>query len=164
MLFYIQEFVHKIKADKFARGQLITGLVFLALMAMWRVSSIGTDATGRIDSMLRTEIENQYKHTIYKKFGMYDEQRSEKRSDQNTPKNFPHEDITNLKVTINNLSISAPIWTFSATEDIVARFDYKLTADGITKQEANDVYLRVPGRGSKLIDSQAFMYYLHYLL
>ena len=141
----------------------VLALCVVVLLTL-RAATTGNLGSGRVLAVLENELIDQYKYEIYKKHGLYDDNAAGKRMPVEG-KDFPYQDLEDLDVEFSNVSMSAPITSWSIQEDVVVRFDYQLKSGGVTKQSARQAYKNVPGTGNGTVrDSGPFLYYLHYLL
>lgn len=141
------------------------GVVTLCIVGllMLRIATTGNVGSGRVLAHLERELINDYKIEIYKKHGYYDERPIGTGLPQQD-KIFPAEDFQDLDVEFSNVSMSAPITSWSIQEEVIVRFDYVLKSAGESKQHGRKVYKAVPGSGNSPIrNSGPFLYYLHYL-
>lgn len=131
----------------------------LLLFLAWRIAGTGVSDSERITRLLKEEIINDYKEGLYKEYGFYEKDIV----DNPKAKDFPSEELLYLDVSISNVSFSAPLFSFSATEQVGIRFDYRLTRDGLVKQQDKEVYMLVHRKGGvSFWPSGAFTYYLQY--
>ncbi len=132
----------------------------LLLFLLWRLSGDGVSDSERILRNLEEEIVNEYKEALYKEYGFYEKDVQ----DNPKAKDFPGEELQYLDVTFRNVSFSAPLLSFSATEQVGIHFDYQLRRDGLVKEAKDGVYMMVKRKGGlSFWECDPFTYYLQYL-
>ena len=140
------------------------GWLMMVIAGLLILRATTTGISGQSLSILERELINEYRYTLYKAYGLYDE-RPTGTMPEPTGKNFPYKELQDLKVEFSNVSMSAPNTNWSVLEDVMMRVDYTLSANGELQTDAKNVYFWVPGSGNGVVRrSGAFQYYLHFLL
>lgn len=73
--------------------------------------------------------------------------------------------LNNLEIELTNISMSAPLYSWSAKENVGVCFDYEISTDeGIVESEKR-IYKKVTReKGYHVWDSNVFFYYMTYIL
>ena len=153
------------KDGKFNYFRLLTvfGILFLLIFAR---SSVGVLDEKHILSRLKTEIISDYKIALYKKYGILDSPPGTVlKPDFGNSESRPWEELEDLKVELDNISMSASIFKWGLRTDVVVRYDFVLTSKGVLQQQQNNVYKSIDWEGNSPIrDSNKFIYYMQYIL
>lgn len=130
----------------------VIGLVAFAAFIGWRVLTLGTADTSRVLGAIEAELVDDFRQRAY----------AEAESDPNA--GFAAMRLADVAVTFENVSMAAPLVSWSINEDVVVRFDYQLTSSGVVEAEGTREYRLVTRKGaSNVWDSGPVQYYVKYL-
>ena len=121
----------------------------------WRLVGGGTHGKDDILSAIEAEYVEQYRYKLYEKATAED-----KIKDSVIPSEYWQKMGGDIEVRFDNVSVAAPLLRWSAHEDVIINFDYKLIHDGETVNRENDRYLRVDRPGNLTFPSGTVAFYL----
>ena len=132
----------------------------ILLFIIWRIVTLGVYDSEHILRELEQHLIDDYRQSLYSQYGMYNQNAAE----SELAKKFPSEELADLEVSLHNVSMSAPLFSWSAKENVGIRFDYQLHKEGVVKQQKAKVYMIVDRQITlKFWQGNAFSYYLQYL-
>lgn len=166
-------------------GRILVAAVLFILFLAWRVSTQSVFGSDRILASIREELIDDYRQSVLKKTGYYGEEIAQKaRAEESTedmdfdslyygdsgegsgaePGETPAwQQLRDMEVEFSNVSMSAPLLSWSANEDVIVRFDYTLRANGeVQVQEVKQYRWVERKRGMTIWDSGPVRYYLNY--
>lgn len=125
----------------------------------WRLSS-GVYGSERILQEIESGIVGDYREGLYAQHGLL----GDGSGGSDGAEGFPYEELENLDVVFKNVSMAAPLLSWSAKESVGVRFDYELIQNGTVKDSRRKVY-KLAGRSPSIYirDCSPLTYYLQYL-
>ena len=121
----------------------------------WRLIGDGTHGKEDILSAIEAEYVEDYRYRLYEKAKAAD-----KINDHVMPSEYWQKMGADIDVTFENVSVAAPLLSWSAKEDVIINFDYTLTNNGETVHREKDRYLRVNRPGNLTYPSGPIAFYL----
>ena len=135
-----------------------TTLIVAGLFAVffaWRLFGDGTHGKDELLAVIKDEYVVDYRYSLYEKAKAED-----KIKDSVVPSEYWQQMSADIDVAFDNVSIAAPLLSWSANEDVIINFDYKLTHDGETVASEKDRYLRIDRPGNITYPSGPIAYYI----
>ena len=126
-----------------------------AVFLGWRLFGGGTFGTDDILASIEQEYIEEYRYSLYEQAKAADEIK-----DSVEPSEYWQKMGTEIDVSFNNVAIAAPLLSWSANEDVIINFDYKLTHDGVTVNSEKDRYLLVTRPGHNTYPSGPIAFYV----
>ena len=137
-----------------------TGMILLGALVVfvaWRVFTPGVTGAERIMAAIEEDLVDDFRQELYTGDG------SERGGDSGLTFSNAQR-LADVSVAFENVSMAAPIFSWSANEDVEVRFDYQLTAQGTVERSGRREHRRVTrGGASNVWPSAAVHYYLNYL-
>lgn len=138
------------------RTGMILLMALLAFMA-WRVLTLGVNGSERIMAAIEEDLVDDFRQELYTGAG------ADAGGDSGLTLSTAQR-LADVSVTFEHVAMAAPIFSWSANEDVEVRFDYELTAMGAVESRGTREYRRVTRGGSSNVwPSAALHYYLNYL-
>ena len=173
------------KDGKLRWGRVLIAIVLLILFLSWRVSTQSVFGSDAILAAIREELIDDYRQSVLKKAGYYGDEiaRAAKQAEAATEADLDfdslyYEDeedagadeapaawqqLRDMEVEFSNVSMSAPLFSWSSKEDVVVRFDYVLRANGGVQVQKQKQYRLVERKfGISIWDSGPVRYYMNY--
>lgn len=136
------ETVTKIFSKKYYRNQIISVGIFILIVAVGRFFTSGVWGYDSVVKFIETEELDNFRQSNSKIITV----------------------LSNLEIKITDVTMSTPITSWSAREDVVARYSYQILLNNKVMDRVENKYTLITRKGMyNSYSSNAFNFYLNYV-